>query len=193
MHFLAVLCSVGGSCSASVVFPIFVAVHRLTLTCQCDLCAEVSEGLSCSTDAGLHITPFPLHPSTYLSVSFDTVLTPTWAAVTPIMHQPATWVPPCSHAHLTASSVVFLAISFYSETHAPPTTPIHSADSNQDDGNGLNLFTVLCWDWIDFQRNLPEVIEKQLEYKLSVGALWITAHMNAPLLWTSQLCKVPVI
>lgn len=46
-------------CCMCDVFVSLVAVQRLSLTCQCDLCAEVSEGLSCSTDAGLYITPPP--------------------------------------------------------------------------------------------------------------------------------------
>lgn len=66
--------------------------------------------------------PLPLHPSTHLSVSFDTELTPTWAAFTPIMHQPATWVLPLAlmltlqHHQLSSSPFP----STVKQTHTPP-------------------------------------------------------------------------
>lgn len=104
----------------------------------------------------------------YWCRTFDTVLTSTWAAVTPIMHQPATWDPPRSHAHLTASSVVFLAVSFYSEkhTHTHPGRPRSAAltvTRKMITDWIYSLPLLRLTDWIGFQRNLPEVIEKQFE------------------------------
>ena len=94
-------------------------------------------------------TFFPLHPSTHRSVSFDTVLSPTWAAVTPIMQQPATWVPPRSHAHLTGSSVVFLVVSFHSETYTPSATSIQHND-RPIITDWIFSLPSSCTDWIFF-------------------------------------------
>lgn len=90
------------------------------------------------------------HPSTYLSVSFDTALTLTWAAVTPIMQQPATWASP--PPHLTGSSVVFLVLSFHSETH----THVHvladlDPQHRQEDDNIYSPLSAET-DWIVCKR-----------------------------------------
>lgn len=97
-----------------------------------------------------------ISPLPHRSVSFDTELSPTWAAVTPIMHQPTTWVLltlTLTLEHHQSSSVLFAFTATRTHTHPSAVTPIHSAKGNREQDTRLNLFICLCWDWISFQKS----------------------------------------